>query len=221
MRKDKRTTDAFGCTEKPFGIEMEILENKLGKHSYETFFEGYKVITALRKNGRGHKVIRQYAGVCYHQELSKKQAVWLRVLYIFIFLEATSLLVLALCIRSDSNKCWYVMLSGLLVAVFYGRVLLALHTYVWSGIDLKLYEYRYGAVALTVRSKYAAYTVPVLLVTTLVMLILVPSSFSMMELLRLALLIMSGAIIWTLSLIEPRICYVEIQTGDPEVANKC
>jgi len=213
MNKNPRTTQNNSRPAVPgAGETPEEDKNPFPRHyPYEKFFAGYDIYSSPRRRGIGRKIVREYKGPLYRQNLTSRQAVQLRILYVFLFLAALAFMIAALCLKTASNYSWYVMVSALFYAVFYARLLIALNDYVWSKRDLKEYEYQHGAKVLQVRTKSIMSAAFVPIAATIVMFFLQPGSFSALELLRAAMLIISGVLSLLIGRIEKKVEYTEIK----------
>lgn len=212
MARHERETDAFGRPLEDSAVELIGLETDqtVRRSFYEEFFSGYSVRKIIRKTGQGTKIVREYNGILYQQQLGPEEAVRLRVLYAVLFTAASALWLVALLLNTQSNRSWYVMLVAFLSAVGLARVLLPLHTYVWSSYKLKEYEYRFGARLLPGRCTQALFFLLALALTTVIMLILEKNVFHMVELLRFMMLAGSAAVLALIRRREKRIRYTRI-----------
>lgn len=206
--KQQKKTNAFGVS-----LEEERSEDilyRLRRNSYSRHFEGYDKVTVLSSKGHMPKSEYMYVGALYHQELTKKDGVRLRILHAVLFFTAAVALLTAFALPAVSNHCWYVFVTVIVTGAFYVRQFFALLAYLPSGQDLKIREYKDGARILPAVSKWTAMSVFIPVIATIIMLILVPQSFSAMESLRFAVLMLSAACIYTSGYLERRVHYTEI-----------
>lgn len=218
MKKQEQmyTTNAYGISTDP-KKSLDFEENMTStlarrQNSYGKFFEGY---TERKMLVKGHvKIIRVYTGTIYRQELTEKQAKQIRWGYVALFALSAVLFIGALCLPTLSNTSWYVLLSALFAAVFYGGVLLCLHTYVWSKQNMTIYEYCYGSIALQKRPIFAAVAVLFPIIMAAVMLAVNGLPFSLMELLRDVFFAFSGIIMYTLKVMESRVKYQTVEAEE-------
>ena len=223
MRKGQYTTDGFGRSVDPRETEIKEKIERMSKNrvsSYDKFFEGYSARVVPKENGKGTKVVRTYTGAVYHQELSPGMHWKIRLLYAVLFICAAAMFIAAITMSTGSNFCWYVVLSSIIPAVFYGVVLLALFLYVFSEQDLKINEYKNGAVRLKTGTIRAVYSLSAVVAATLLMFGLEPGSYSSAELLRLGFVAASGGLVMIINRIEATIKYREIPPEEKKTKNK-
>lgn len=219
MKKQQFTTDEFGRTveEGYRGIKATNLPKFFCHTSHHNkFFQDYSVAEVPKRTGKGTTAVRVYVGTLFHQELTKKQSLFVRFAYLAAYAAAVILFILAMTIATASNSCWYVMLALLLPMFFYARFLLALYLYIFSGQDLKIHEYQNGACKLSALSHYIDRTFLVSMLASAVMYVLAPGSYSESELYRFFLFIASALIIKFIGKVEGKIEYTEIPSDEAE-----
>lgn len=213
MRKDRNTTDAFGRpVDSRFDRYEEFEQETVGlpwtKRSYDKFFEGYSERKALV--GKRARIVREYQGTLYRQELSNTKAKLIRILYAVLTVLAFALLITASCMNLRSNSCWYVVLFVYLSGIFYVRVFLALYTYILSARDMKIYEFVYGAMTLRRRTMLAACSIILPVVAAVLMLLAENQQFSGSEAVWILLLLLSAVSIGAIGAVESKVRYTEI-----------
>lgn len=217
MKKSKLyTTDEFGRSIEKDSGEYERLKQRSNHRrvsQYERYFEGYEAATVLGRNGR-KKVVRVYTGTRFRQQLSKTQRRNNRMIYILLFLLAVSIFILCMILSTGSNSAWYVVLAGLVPAVCYARLLMALNLYVFSGRDLTVHEYKDGARKLVEVTRHIDRIMMLPMIATAVFFVLEPDAYSTVELLRLFLFVLSASFAKAIGKLEGRVEYLQILPDD-------
>lgn len=206
-RREEHLTNAYGVT---IDRDEKVNAKRRTAHGYERHFEGYRVQQKISANGRKVKYERVYVGPLYRQELGKKESVWLRIKHAILFLAAVVMLIIASALQITSNYRVYVLIATFVTVVFYARVFLSLVSYLPSGQELKLFEYRDGAQKLPLRAKLAGISSLAPVLATIVMFIIEPESFQLLEVIRLMLLVASGICLVLSGWLETRVQYTNI-----------
>ena len=211
MKNKLYATDAFGRSTQAQKIEQEFSGSaNQGTHkAYDKFFAGYVPVCTVNSKGK-KKYIRVYRGSIYQQNLTKKQALYVRALYAVLLLISLSLYILGLVLDADSNRCWYAMLLSIIPAILFVRLLFAIVLYDASSRNMKEREYREGSLRLQSSSKLLIYSFPLAILGSIIMFIVTPDSVSTIEILRAALFILAGTAGLAINMVEARIVYTHI-----------
>lgn len=205
--REEQLTNAYGVTrEQDEGSGAK----RQPARGYARHFEGYRTEKQVSADGQKVKYVRIYIGPRYRQELGKKERVRLRVWYALLFIAAIVLLITALALQTASNYCTYVLIAVFVAFVFYARYFLCLISYLPSGQELKLFEYRDGAKKIPLRAKLAAISTAVPILASVILFIAEPESFQMLEVLRLAMMAASGVCLAVSGWMEGRVRYTSI-----------
>lgn len=212
MEKRGQETDAYGRIKKSvYATPWKSTPNKqLRRKFYDDFFAGYSFRKVPRSNGCGTKIIREYSGNLYKQQVSQKQALFLRIGYAVLFLTSVFLWLYALMLNTESNRCWYVMVVGFCAAIGFGRLMLSLFSYIWSGQKLTQYEYQNGAVPIPGRCRTTIWILLISAVIPVLMFVFQNWTHGTLELFRFGMLLASAAILKVLARIENNVHYLEI-----------
>jgi hypothetical protein len=184
---------------------------------YKRYFDGYTAVFVPRSDGKGKKAVRVYAGTLYRQESDPKQRIGRRLLYAALFLFAAAVFILAMVIPTSSNATWYTVIAALVPAFFYARLLLALNLYLFSGHELKIHEYKDGALKLIEITRNIDRAILVPMLASGVLFFLEADAYSTLELLRFFLFVVSAAAMRTIGTLERKVGYTEIlPVGDDD-----
>jgi len=205
-RKEEQLTSAYGVT---LEKDKDLSSRRQRTYGYARHFEGYRTEEQVSANGKT-KYVRVYVGPRYRQELEKKEGIWLRVQHALLFFAAAVLLIAASALRITSNYRGYVLIATFVTLVFYARYFLCLVSYLPSGQELKLFEYRDGAQKLPLRARYAAISAAVPILASVVMFILESEAFQLLEVFRLVMLAASGVCLAVSGRLETKVRYTNI-----------
>lgn len=215
-RKEEQLTSAYGVT---IEREKDLNSKRQRTYGYARHFEGYRTEEQVSANGK-IKYVRVYVGPRYRQELEKKEGTWLRIQHALLFFAAVVLLIAASALRITSNYRGYVLIATFVTLVFYARYFLSLVSYLPSGQELKLFEYRDGAQKLPLRAKLAAISAAAPILATVVMFVIEPESFQLLEVFRLVMLAVSGVCLAVSGRVEAKVQYTNIPgERDPDPAD--
>ncbi len=193
MKKRKRkilATNAFGISQEP---KDERYSRRVGrKRTIERYFSGYEYEYIVKENGR-EKVVRRYTGDIFRQKISAKEFKKIRIMHAIFAILSVCCFVLSLILDTESNRCWYVMLTMLFPLVAYIRSAFVLMAYLPSKQDLREYEYYDGAQHVVKSSRLTAIAVIILILSTLWMMISAQFLVSWLEYLRIVLLGIASA----------------------------
>ena len=217
MNRNLFTTDEFGRSVDQGSKRYDTIKAMTRRprvSPYKKYFEGYSAVFVPKRSGVGQKAVRVYEGALYHQELTPRQRLGRRLLYAVMFLFAVALFILAMVIPTASNSTWYVVITTLVPAYFYARLLLALNLYISSGNELKTHEYKDGALKLTEVTRHIDKAVLVPMIASGVLFIMDPGAYSTSELLRFLLFVVSAAAAKMIGKLEGKVEYTEIPPVD-------
>jgi len=210
----ENSTDAYGRkNESWWNKHMDWVFNRRTR-VYEKFFSGYQQMYTDRADGKRKAFTRVYIGTIYRQELSRHARIIIRIVYAALFFVATCLYASALCLPATSNIRGWVMLTVFLNLVFYARIMFALYAYLPAKQDYREYEYWQGARIIPKATKTAAYLTTVPILASLMLFFLEPGSYSALELIRIMLIIIAGALIFLIGVFESRIRYTATPPND-------
>jgi hypothetical protein len=116
--------------------------------AYHKFFEGYSEVRVPRSNGKGTRIKRIYTGEYYRQDLSPRNRVLIRLLYVVFFLCASLLFVSGAIESYDGNSTWYVNLPEAACVFFLFWILMAFIEYLPAAQDMTISEYRSSSLSL-------------------------------------------------------------------------
>lgn len=203
-RGEEQLTNAYGVT---IDRDEGLKSKRQSTHGYARHFEGYRTQEQVSADGKRIKYVRVYVGPRFRQELEKRERFFLRIQHALLFIAAVVLLIAASALRITSNYRVYVLIATFVTFVFYARYFLCLVSYLPSGQELKLFEYRDGAKKLPLRAKLAAIFAAAPILASVVMFINEPEAFQMLEVFRLVMLAVSGICLAVSGWLEARVQY--------------
>ncbi|MCD8014168.1 MAG: hypothetical protein LUG99_13515 [Lachnospiraceae bacterium] len=109
--------------------------------SYRTFFAGYTEKKIPSPNGIGHKIQRVYTADYYRQQLSQKQVILLRIVYLLLHVGAAACILSALSQHSDFQYAWYCIIAECLMLLSAVPLTATLLLYLISHRNLTIGEY--------------------------------------------------------------------------------
>lgn len=100
-----------------YRLRRRMKKDEMNTHSfhslsYHRFFENYTERQVVGKNGR-KRIVREYAGPIYQQELSPLNYVLLRLLYLSLFVVMIWMVILAGVPGRASDSAWYMAVTEL------------------------------------------------------------------------------------------------------------
>jgi hypothetical protein len=195
-------------------------ENKQRKGSiwyskaYHRYFEGYSEVRVPNPNGKGTRIERIYTGMYYRQDLTTRQRILLRALYVALFLGAAYLFVSSAVQPLASNSTWYVVLPQAVCLPLLFWIVIAFYYYLPAARDMTIGEYRNASPALQKAAFYAAISLGAAAVATLVYvllhLLLHPAGQPLVELLCAVKYLASGVSVLMINRVEKKVRYLEI-----------
>lgn len=207
-------------------------ENKPGRRgpwrskAYHRFFEGYTEITVLNPDGKGSRIQRIYTGNYYRQDLTKSQRILLRLLYVALYLGAVYLFVSSAVLPLTSNSTWYVVLTQVVSIPFLFWILIVFFFYLPAGLDLTIHDYRSSSLSLQKATLYAAISLGLVALATLIFVLLNRPDEPLLELLCAAKYLAGGLLVFVMNRAEKKVNYLIIPSqnklpgdGDTEVSS--
>jgi hypothetical protein len=182
------------------------------RHSkaYHRHFEGYSEINVPKPNGKGTRIQRIYTGNCFRQDLTARQRIWIRVLYVALFLCIAFLYTSSAILPLRINSTWYVVLSQAVSLPFLFWILVALFSYLPAERDMKIADHRSSSLYLLKAARGSAICLGITALTTLVFIILNPSGESSRAMLCAGKYIVAGLIALAMYRIERKVSYLTI-----------
>ncbi len=178
--------------------------------AYHRFFEGYSEITVPKPNGKGYTIQRIYTGDYHRQDLTKSQRIWLRVLYVVLFLGAAYLFVSSAILPLVSNATWYVALSQAISIPLLFWVMIVFYSYLPAKQDLTIHEYRSSSLALQKATFGSAVSLGIAALATLIFVLLNLPDGPLTELICAVKYIAGGLLVYSINLIEKGLNYLII-----------
>jgi hypothetical protein len=188
------------------------------RKAYHRFFEGYSEITVPKSNGKGTRIERIYTGNYYRQDLTKRQRILIRMLYVGLFLIASILYTSSAIQPLMINSTWYVVLSEAGSLVFLFWILIAFISYLPAAENMTIEDYRSSSLSLKKATFGGSICLGITVLTMLVFIILNPSLELQKVLFCLAKYLMGGLVILSMNRIEWKVNYLIIpsQNKSPE-----
>ena len=185
------------------------------RHSkaYHRYFEGYSEITVPKPTGKGTRIQRIYTGKYYRQDLTKRQRVLIRILYVALFLCAAFLYTSSAILPLTINTTWYVVIpqAGSLLFLFW--IIIAFLSYLPAERDMKIADYRSSSLYLLKATKGSAICLGITAVATLVFIMLNPSNELLRGLICTGEYTLAGTIALAMNRIERKVSYLTIPNG--------
>lgn len=126
-------------------LHRQALEDRDSKlwHSlaYHRYFEGYTEYKELDRNGKEH-TRRVYTAPWYAQDLTRRQAVWLRISYVVLFLLMCGTVAAAGVLQGGAGTAFYIVLAEmitLILLVWLGYTLIV--NYLFAPKKMTLHDY--------------------------------------------------------------------------------
>lgn len=207
MIANKNETDAYG--RKIVSEDIEYKKSPLFKSSYDSFFDGYSTKTILNKSGKPTNV-RVYTGTLFHQEISGEERLQKKCFYVLCLLGAISLLIGGFALPVAANSNIWCFITAVPSLVMYFRLLFALIAYLPAEQDFKLHEYKDGAHIIANRPSLVSYSPALPALTSMAVQLNSEEPFSLMYLLYIAMLVLSGILIAIMGVTERKIIYTII-----------
>ncbi len=131
-------------------------ENVFHSRAYHRFFEGYRETRVLDSKGRT-KIVREYAGTWYVQDVSRVLYVGVRLLYVFLFVGILLLFAGAALTQGGSGSALYVVLPEIVSICFFFRLFYVLTVcYLFVPGKMTVDDYRTSSLALEKSSAWCA-----------------------------------------------------------------
>jgi hypothetical protein len=178
--------------------------------AYHRHFEGYSEITVPNPNGKGTTIQRIYTGHYFRPELTGRQRILIRVLYVALFLCIVLLYISSAILPLPINSTWYVVLPQAVSLPFLFWILIAFSSYLPAERDMKIADYRSSSPYLLKATMGSAICLGITALATLVFIILNPSDESAREMLCTGRYIVAGLIALAMHMIERKVRYLTI-----------
>jgi hypothetical protein len=187
-----------------------------GWHSraYHRFFEGYSEIAVPNPNGKGTRIQFIYTGNYYRQDLTQRQRILLRMLYVVLFLGVTCLFVSSAILPLTSNSTWYVVLPEAVSVAFLFWILIVFLSYLPAELNMKIADYRSSSLSFIKATTGVTICLGITALATLIFIVLNPSDEPMRELLCSGMYIVGGLITLGMNRIEKKVNYIIIPCQD-------
>lgn len=189
-------------------------ENKKGSAShrkaYHRHFEGYSEIIVPKSNGTGTTIQRIYTGDYFRQDLTARQRILIRVLYVALFLGIAFLYTSSATLPLRINTTWYVVLPQAVSLPFLFWILIAFLSYLPAERDMEIADYRGSSLYLLKASMGSAICLGITALATLVFIILNPSDEFLRDMLCAGEYVVAGLIALAMHRIEKRVSYLTI-----------
>jgi len=178
--------------------------------AYHRHFEGHSEITVPKPNGKGARIQRIYTGNYFRQDLTEHQRVFIRVLYVALFLCIAFLYTSSAVLPLTINSTWYVALPQAVSLPFLFWILIAFFSYLPAERDMKIADYRSSSLHLLKATMGSAICLGVTALAILVFIVLNPSDEFLRELLCTGKYIVAGLIALAMYRIERKVSYLTI-----------
>ena len=178
--------------------------------AYHRHFEGYSEITVPKPNGQGTRIQRIYTGDYFRQDLTERQRILIRVLYVALFLCVAFMYVSSAILPLTINSTWYVVLPQAVSLPFLFWILIAFFSYLPAERDMKIADYRGSSLYLLKATMGSAICLGMTALATLVFIVLNPSAESPREMLCAGQYIVAGLIALAMHRIERKVSYLTI-----------
>jgi archaellum biogenesis protein FlaJ (TadC family) len=176
--------------------------------AYHRHFEGYSEITVPKRNGKGTRIQRIYTGNYFRQDLSERQRILIRVLYVALFLCIAFLYASSAIQPLTINSTWYVVLPQAASVPFLFWILVAFLSYLPAERDMKIADYRSSSLYLLKAAMGSVICLGITASATLVSIMLNPSDESPRAMLCAGKYIVAGLIALAMYRIERKVSYL-------------
>jgi archaellum biogenesis protein FlaJ (TadC family) len=178
--------------------------------AYHRFFEGYSEIAVPTRDERGIRIERIYTGNYYRQDLTNRQHLLIRVLYIALFLCALGLYISSAIQPLLMNNTWYVVLFEAASLFFLSWTFVVFISYIPAKKDMTINDYRSSSLTLKKATLLGAICLGVTALATLIFIIMNPQEEFTKTILCMAEYLLSGLLILGMNQIERRVNYLII-----------
>lgn len=186
-----------------------VYDKPVHSKAYHRYFEGYSEHRELRRDG-GTRIVRIYTGAYHVQRLTKAQAVFLRLVYVALFLLSCAAFILAALRRLSGPLSWIVPMPQALAAIGYIWTMPALAGYLLAGRRMTVDDYR-ETKALALRTRIVAAIVAAAALVELIYGLIIGLGAGILP--NTGLFLLSAAAICSVGEIERKIPY-EIQENE-------
>jgi hypothetical protein len=190
--------------------------------SYHRFFEGYSEVSIPRPNGKGTIIQRIYTGNYYRQNITDRQRILIRILFIILYGCITFLFISSAITPSLVNSTWYVVLPEAVCLVFLSWILITFYSYFQLTRDLTIEGYRSSSGALLKASLGASISLGLTALATLVFIFVNLPNKPSLEIFIVLKYLAGGLISFSINRIERKVHYVIIpsQNQVPDNVNE-
>lgn len=189
--------------------------------SYHRFFEGYSEVTVPKTNGKGYKIQRIYTGDYFRQELTKKQRVLLRLLYLGLYIGAVFLFISSATSPISLNTTWYVVIAQVICVPFlFWLGLVFFFFYLPAHQDMTIHDYRSSSPPLMRSALGASLSLAVAAFAVLVNILINPSQASTAGYLCFFQYLVSGLLLFGINRVEKKVNYGIVPNPNVRVAQE-
>jgi len=178
--------------------------------AYHRHFEGYSEITVPKRNGKGTRIQRIYTGNYFRQDLTERQRILIRVLYVAFFLCVAFLYTSSAILPLTINSTWYVVLPEAVSLIFLFWILIAFFSYLPAERDMTIEGYRSSSLSLLKATMGCTICLGITTLATLIFIVLNPSDGLLGVLLCSVKFFVGGLITLGMNWIERKAKYLMI-----------
>jgi len=178
--------------------------------AYHRHFEGYSEITVPKRNGKGTRIQRIYTGNYFRQDLTERQRILIRVLYVALFLCIAYLYTSSAVLPLTINSTWYVVLPQAVSLPFLFWILIAFFSYLPAERDMTIEGYRSSSLSLLKATMGCTICLGITALATLIFIVLNPSDELLGVLLCSVKFFVGGLITLGMNWIERKVGYLTI-----------
>jgi archaellum biogenesis protein FlaJ (TadC family) len=178
--------------------------------AYHRHFEGYSEIIVPKRGGKGTSIQRIYTGDYFRQDLTNRQRILIRVLYVALFLCIAFLYTSSAILPLKINSTWYVVLPQAVTVPFLFWILIAFFSYLPAEPDMKIADYRSSSQYLLKAAMGSAICLGITALATLVFIMLNPSDESSRAMLCAGKYLLAGLLALVMYRIERMVSYLTI-----------
>ncbi len=178
--------------------------------AYHRFFEGYSEVTVPKPSGKGIRIQRIYTADYYRQDLTERQRILIRVLYVTLFLCIAFLYTSSAILPLTVNSTWYVVIPQAASVALLFWILVAFFSYLPAKQDMTIADYRSSSLYLLKATMGSAICLGITALATLVYVRLNPSDGFPREVLCAGKYIVAGLIALVMYRIERKVSYLAI-----------
>ena len=179
-----------------------------GSRAYQKFFEDYEEVTVPKKNGKGSRIRRIYAGEYYRKDCSDSR--WIADKIIYLLLAVCSIIFFALAAypNDPANRAWFVAVGQALTMAVYFRLLIALCSYLVSARNMTVSGWKRACRPLVRTTQLLTVLILLTDVISVIYYLIFRSDFSPAVVKGFFFYLVSAALAGTLCLLETRTNYL-------------